>query len=165
MAFSRITHEPHVHVPLAAWRLTALVPPPKKIAANCPLLYTAAHAAAADAAALIPAWLLLSPPPLPYAPLASRSRRPVSRLCADRPNINPFTFFRFFSNNFCEQMWFCLEVYGLVVGGHAGLLEGLGHGRVRVAGARDVLAARVVLERDDGLGDHLPRLRIETLRN
>ena len=52
-------------------------------------------------------------------------------------------------------------MYGLVVGGHAGLLERLGHGGVRVAGARDVLAARVVLERDDGLGDHLAGVRAE----
>ena len=44
---------------------------------------------------------------------------------------------------------------GLAVGGHGGLLEGLGQGRVGVACAGNVLGRRAVLEGQGGLGDHL----------
>ena len=66
-----------------------------------------------------------------------------------------------------EALYFCLllllkrsplpllGVDGLVVGAHAGLLEGLGEGGVGVARARNVLAAGAVLHGQDALGNHL----------
>ena len=51
-----------------------------------------------------------------------------------------------------------LEVDGLAVGGHGGLLEGLAHRGVRVARAPDVLRARAVLHGEHALRDHLARV-------
>mmetsp|Transcript_4048 Transcript_4048/g.13098 ORF Transcript_4048/g.13098 Transcript_4048/m.13098 type:complete len:546 (+) Transcript_4048:298-1935(+) len=51
-----------------------------------------------------------------------------------------------------------LEVDGLAVGRHGGLLERLGHGRVSVASAADVLGGGAVLHREHALGDHLARV-------
>ena len=48
---------------------------------------------------------------------------------------------------------------GFVVGGHAGLLEGLAEGRVGVTGSADVLAGGAVLHSQHALGDHLPGVR------
>mmetsp|Transcript_70880 Transcript_70880/g.142703 ORF Transcript_70880/g.142703 Transcript_70880/m.142703 type:complete len:239 (-) Transcript_70880:824-1540(-) len=61
-------------------------------------------------------------------------------------------------------MYLSLEVDGLVVGGHARLLERLRHGGVRVAGPRHVLRGRAVLERDHRLCDHLPRVGADDVR-
>merc|ERR1719223_1138069 len=53
------------------------------------------------------------------------------------------------------------EVDSLVVGGHAGFLEGLGERRVRVAGPGDVLGGGTVLHGEHGLADHLASVRAD----
>lgn len=59
------------------------------------------------------------------------------------------------SQNYDRTINIRLEVDGLGVGGHGGLLESLSQRRVGVAGTGNVLGGRAVLKGQGGLGNHL----------